>query len=670
MDSRLISSKISGVFGAGNAKPTHQSVKYVYEQQSGCGVKVYPNDSFRSPRHLFWEILSCSSTKSISNFSGGFSITLAPTEPWDEVLRPDDFLRIFYGDRIIAPEAPTGAYNFASGRLKLGQRQDQSASRSAKDNSIPNSVVYLPLPGSEYSYDGQDVHYQKRQQVNYLVMHERFIGKIDRVERVEQPGDKGSGGSVVYVVTGRSIGSILEDLSLYYNEFIPGLNAVNVFFNTSLSLSQSPSEFVRDVASVVLSAVPLPQWQLPESLINDLTTPEIRESNLDLVDRNLGDFIQKIQASQNNDLPDSANALLELNRLLSEVGNAPSRSLFSVVSLRGIEATYGSTFNKSFLSSVNTGVYDLLKQLSNNVFNEFWFDLCPDGLPNGGLGNKVNIPTIVMRQRPYDVDDELLQNANRLASIESFNLSKFERVNIPGVSRSLFDLAESAYTIIGPLDQSDISAFTSSIQGAPEIIRAFGAGHNDTINYQMGYSGHERLNGFLCLGSYNKGQAAQTDRIALAENGGFKIDVDSVSKFGLRMMEVSTIYAQPDLNKAQNSNHYSLLKDFTGMIANWYFMNHALLNGRIVTRFLPEARLGVPYKYYQTRITANSPYPKVEIGYTQEITDTYSYGQPITTTIVGIRGVRYNLSGKGTVASAIEKLVTARERVKNFFSVG
>ena len=158
----------------------------------------------------------------------------------------------------------------------------------------------------------------------------------------------------------------------------------------------------------------------------------------------------------------------------------------------------------------------------------------------------------------------------------------------------------------------------------------------------------------------------------MSENDGFKIDTESVKRFGFRIMELSTIYGQPDDAQNATQDYGQLLKGFSSLIANWYFMNPDLLNGRIVCRFLPEARLGVPIKYYRTRVSPTNPYPKMEMYYCQGVTDNYSYGQPITTTLTAIRGIRYNLNAanQAGLKAEITKLLEARDRVKRSFGGG
>jgi hypothetical protein len=124
-------------------------------------------------------------------------------------------------------------------------------------------------------------------------------------------------------------------------------------------------------------------------------------------------------------------------------------------------------------------------------------------------------------------------------------------------------------------------------------------------------------------------------------------------------MEFSTQYCQPPSKVAVNETDYIIkMKTFSQTIANWYFLNHRFLNGKMVCRFLPKARPGIPCKYYETKKTRNNPSPKVEISYVQAVVDSFSRGSAMTTTLECIRGLPYTLSGTSSLSS-IPALKTA-----------
>jgi len=662
-DNNLLSSLVPKIFQPSSG-PVDPGRNYVFAQQSGCGAKIYPNGGDnRSSRQLFYEIQSCTCDRTTTDIGGSFTIVLTATHPWDELIQPDDFIRIFMGDQIVQQKNSNGAYNFASGVL------DQS-----KSSPLKADVVMVPLPGAGGNVVGGKVAQGTSFAMNYLAMYERFVGKVDRVEKNVSAPSGQSGSITTYTVSGRSIGAIIQDISLYYNEWLPGLNAINVFFGSSVPLQASPSEFVQQVLSVVLSAVPMPQWNLPDEFIRDMNYGSVQADNVAAAEKNLASFKSRLASapSLSGSILGAANAIAELNRLVSEIQNVPTNSPYVILSTLGIKTTYGSTFNRSFLNSTTTGLFDLIKHLSNDAFNEFFIDLCPAGNPDGGLASgNIPVPTIVMRQRPYNMTSQMLSGLAEYLKKPASKLGTFPAVDLPGISSSLFDQSKNAVSVFGPLANADIQTYTAALvgQGSPDIFSSAGF-HPSMMGYDVGLSSHDRINAFLTLGSYNRGQANQTDRILLSENGGFSVDVESIKRYGFRIMELSTQYAQPDDSKTAQSDFAQILTNFSKTIANWYFMNPQFLNGRIVSRFLPEARLGIPCKYYETRISPTNPYPKMELFYVQGVTDNYTYGQPVTTTLTVIRGIRYDISKNAstTINPAFAALGDLRQRVASTFS--
>jgi len=621
----------------------HPGAKWVYEQQGGCGARIYPNIAAaekREVRNLFYEIQSCTIDRSTTDIGGSFTMTILATEAWDEIIEPDDYIRIFMGDQIVQTKLPSGAYNFASGALGVGK----------PEGGVTGGKVYVPIPGGKV---------EDRKQIKTLMMYERCLGKIDRVEKVTSPPADRQATLPLYTISGRFFGSIIQDISIYYNEWLPGLNALNVFYQNNINLMGPPNRFVKEILSVVLSAVPMPQWQLPKTLVKDLNYADIVSKNLSDVNKALSGFRQRLTEAQSSPaaakIANSGSAVAQLQTLVSEIQAQPAAAPFSVLSIKGISECYGQTLNKSFLSNNSTSLIDLIKHLSNDVFNEFFVDMVPGGNPEGStaLDNRV-VPTVMMRQRPYDLNSSMLTGLSDYGMRYAEKLSNFPRVNLgSSISSTLLDLKGQAVVVFGPLQESD---FSKVVKGpAQQLISKIGADVHyspNLLNYQVGRSGHDRLNAFLCLGSYNRGHYNQTDRVFVSHNGGFQMDIDSIRRYGFRMMEVSTQYAQPYDNKNQPKDIGQILKNFSQLLGNWYFMNPAFLNGRITSRFLPNSRLGIPCVYLETRKSPNNPVPKAELFYVQGVTDNFNYGQPITTTLTVIRGLRYNLesaaSGKTT----------------------
>jgi len=196
----------------------------VYEQQSACVVALYPNESLQNAtekrsqrRILYAEIISCSYDKSVSDIGGSFSITLHPTEPWDESIQPDDFVRIFMGDRSASSNNQTIFKN-----VKFAFLNELIApSNKATGNSSLGSFIQVRLANAgkseELFTNGFSFGSKSTAPSSDVIVMERFIGKVDRVECNEIAPSATSGSQTVYTISGRSLGSIVRDITLHYN---------------------------------------------------------------------------------------------------------------------------------------------------------------------------------------------------------------------------------------------------------------------------------------------------------------------------------------------------------------------------------------------------------------------------------------------------------------------
>lgn len=645
-----IFSTISGFLPKG--PQASQDAMDTYRMNGGAGVRIYPNgiaDTRPDTIDLFYEIRSADVDRTTTDVAGSFSFFLLPTAPWDELIRPDDFLRIFLGDQIVTSSGEANAYNFAS------QSLDQNSSNG--DTDAADGGISVPIPGST-APNGKAAN---SADVARLIMHERMLGKVDRVSKMKNGPGPNQGTTAGYVVSGRSMGSIIQDISLYYNEFLAPLNAVNIFLESTVGASDtSPDEFVKETLAIILTSVPFPQWTLPDALVKDLNyTPKgelsLRQQNLQFVQEKLAGFQSRLANFKLSGFTADykGDAIGKLQQLVAQSGTISDNSPFAAISLDGLFQCFGSNFNRSFLNSVSTGVFDLVKHLSNDPWNEFWFDLCPGGDPEGGRATAAPlVPSFCLRQRPYNITGDLLTGIAKFLKFDAEgNLSSFPAEELADISASLLDIMDGGFSIFGPLDQPTVDLDGPFAVFSDDDTEA---GYTPSVmpgGYEVGFSGHDRQNAWLTLGAYNTGQAVGSSRIIAAESGGFNINVESIRKYGIRILELSTQYAQPNGAAVQEKDLGQTLGTFTRLLANWYFMNQCFLNGRINCRFLKQARLGVPVKYFETRITPDNPYPKMELFYVQGVSDHFEVGAPITTSLTVIRGLRYDLSASGDIVA-------------------
>lgn len=630
----------------------NQRQAYAFDQVPGCAAVVYPQSGERFT--IYFEIVSCRVERSVDDINGSWNMVLLPTQSWDEKISADDFIRIFMGDRILSENTNEAMFNIASGQIAIDLNKKVIVTGNYKD-----SQVQIPW----YSKD----IYKKS---SYLMMYERMFGKVDRVQRIEQQTDQGP--QVSFQVSGRSFGSIVQDLTLYYNENIEGLNAINVFYGSKIPLQGSPSEIVKEMLTIILTAVPFPQWELPQSLCDDLNS-EVTKENRAYAEEVTAKFHENIQSSPKN-LQDQT-FYDQLTRLLSESKSAGPRMAYSYLSMRSIDPTAGSNFNRSFMSAQasTTGFFELLKGVSNEFMNELWFDMCPSGVANDEAATfsgksaspAKSIPTVVFRQRPYDITSEMTINVAPYLTEPMKSLSKIapaqEVVADAGpCSRSLMDLMPSAITILGASDLVESKALKNStlasIMGDPKPYIP------TVLNYEVGRSGHDRQNGFCVLPMQSEQLLQATAKQLSADKKGIIIDPASIKKYGLRMMETSSFYLQPTQTKKVNVTFQEIMVKFSKVIANWYYLNPWLLNGTITCRFLPDARIGTPCRYIKTRVDSTNEKPRMELFYIQGVSDEYSYGRMLTTTLTVTRGIRYSLE-QGDQVSMIKQVPNGLERI-------
>lgn len=632
---------------------------YAYQQNGGCAVRVYANlvdgDTRDATTDLFMEIKACDTDRSTTDVAGAFSFTLLATQNWDEIIRPEDFVRIFLGDQIVTSNGDVNSYNFASGEIGLqSSLVDLSAQQFGITVPIPNSGT----PGNFYQ-GGKVGNSDGLPTVAKLIMQERFIGKVDRVSRITAGPGPNQGTTVAFTVSGRSLGSIIEDISLYYNDYLGPLNAVNMFLDSGLSqVDTSPDQIVHDALLTVLMSIPFPQWTLPDALVSDLNPGpgKFRDAQLVAASELLQQYRTRLNNPQTSiSAPASykGDVVSKMNSLLNSSGTTDINSPICSISLDGILPCFGRNFDRSFLQSVTTGLFDLIKELSNPAWNELFFDLCPNGDPNGGTAaDDILYPTIVLRPRPFNITQAMLNGLPDFLQPAAAKIHDFPAENIENAaSASLLDIMPSSFSVFGPMANPNIdlsgTQFSQFADGDDDIAGGFTPSVMPN-GYDCGYSGHDRQNFWIVTGSYAAPQSTAGSSLVVAvQSNSVQVNIESIKKYGMRSVWVSTPYFQPEPDQVQAQSLGDVTGPFTNTLANWNFMNDGLLNGRITCRFLRRARVGVPVKYFETRITPQNPYPRMEVFYVQGVSDHFEAGQPISTTLTVIRGLRYDLSQAG-----------------------
>lgn len=605
--------------------------KYVANNQGACAARVYHQKG--GVTNLFFQIKSCQIDKSLTSLGGSFSMTLVGDRNWDEIILPDDYIRVFMGDlsASVKPNQETSVYNFASNDLGVG--------RQLKKNFLGDREVLL---GETYQKSGN------------ILVYERALIKVDRCERTESGSGRNSANVSNFIVVGRLFGSILEDIKLFYSEYLPGLNAINVFWKSGATTYGTPTDFVKNLLIVGLTSVPMPQWILPIDLINDMATRESLAGNKEIMNDALKGLQQVLNAQATSLSTSSFEGYKELAKQSLEFINNPDRSPFNIISIKGLKQCFGNAVNTAYQSNnQNADMSSLIQSMCNQAFCEFWFDMCPDGDPDGGdVSEKKPIPTFVLRHRPYDITQTMVNNQS--LSLERGECDEFfPRQEFGGAEKSVEDLMSQAIHVYGPMDGKD--------ESSPMVL---------PDGYKVGRSGDQRFNMFFCFGSWSNGQATPSTRIEMASKDLVKISQKSILYHGFRPLELSTAYAEPSKEKGQEV-YYDNLKKFSHTLANWYSLNHYFLNGTIATKFIPSARLGIPLVYWATRKKqyANRDGAKFdsrkEVFYVQGLSESFNVGSGLSMNFIVTRGLRYKVE-KTTVDQVATIKDKIFDKVRNF----
>jgi hypothetical protein len=610
------------------------NTQYSYSQCPGCAVKYYKNDGSNKTGIIYFSIQNARVERSIGDINGSFSLTLLPDKDWDEIIAPDDYVRIFMGDNVTNDKKDSSNWNIQSGCLAIETNDD-----IGKTKYDPELQAQVPIGG-------------KYGKPSYLVMYERMTGRIDRVERIEQQTEAGL--KVSFSVVGRSIAGALQDITLYYNEHIPGLNAVSVFFGSDAGTMNTPSEAVKNVIALVLSTIPFPQLNVPKSLADDFSSAYF-SSNEQYVKEQMDKFQTRVddnfKSTPNTQF--DPNAFNDMKRMMQSNTNSNAVPLYSLM-MMDMSPTAGLNFNRSYMSitASTTGFYELLRSLSNQLMNEMWFDLCPGGkadvnTPNYKFNEPV-LPTLVMRQRPYDITPKMRYDVSSILEGPMETLrDKFTQKDLKQggkiTNNDLLNLKSNAIYITGSMNGLTTNDVNLKNHMPTEGLKYIGT----ALQYNVGFSGGERHNGFCVLPVDTDPQNQGTHKIASIDIGGFLIDTESIQRHGFRFMQGESQYTQPSIKNSDTQNFYQIAANYTKVIGNWYYLNPWMLNGNIVCRFLPRARLGIPCYYINTRKTLSSPNGRVELFYVQGVTDEYVFGEPIKTSLQVTRGLRYGI-GKDT----------------------
>jgi K+ transporter len=149
------------------------------------------------------------------------------------------------------------------------------------------------------------------------------------------------------------------------------------------------------------------------------------------------------------------------------------------------------------------------------------------------------------------------------------------------------------------------------------------------VSYNLGFSDYERAN---CVLVHATGAIGQATEMATASKEGFHVDGDSIKKYGLRKMEITTKFAQPRVGTKEDNSSIQLINQFRDLLVDYGFSKHKFLNGPISIIGNNDYRIGdfIQFTYKGEEIIA-----KVE-----HVMEEWSWGNSIRVTLALSHGFK------------------------------
>lgn len=227
-------------------------------------------------------------------------------------------------------------------------------------------------------------------------------------------------------------------------------------------------------------------------------------------------------------------------------------------------------------------VWTLMESYANKTINEFFVDIRDIDSPNldsmkfqgDQAANKVIL------------DDQVAQDAlaQQIMDTKVFNQSALQSIN-----NLDFDNPVPVPALIHRQMPYDYNAFMN--------LPFIDVDHTEVFGADFGSASHEVSNYFEV--HFPDVQEVQQELL-----WGIKVNLRSLSRFGIRRMEVETRYPfgsstlSTAFNEGGEIDFSEAFKFYSGLLSTWYATNETLLNGSIECRFIPKIRVGTRIRYH------------------------------------------------------------------------
>jgi hypothetical protein len=254
---------------------------------------------------------------------------------------------------------------------------------------------------------------------------------------------------------------------------------------------------------------------------------------------------------------------------------------------------------------VNTTLWGLMKQFSNEFLNELFVDVRYEN-PKDAIGAAEDRARIMIEQDLGGVPAEL------------------QDTRLPGNRQYVLSLVFRQR----PYDADAFNALPA--------VQVF---TTECWDIDISYASHEVFNIFRVWG-------LQAGATIYGEHFEYLVNQDSVKKHGALRFEPETNYTFPTLEEAnsysqgqqQSVTPQQLVSLYTKIIAIWNNQNENLLAGTVVMRYRPDIRVGM------RMVLSYHDGHRVE-GYVQTLTHNYQAQGESQTVVTVVRGIAYDVNG-------------------------
>jgi hypothetical protein len=262
--------------------------------------------------------------------------------------------------------------------------------------------------------------------------------------------------------------------------------------------------------------------------------------------------------------------------LHSQGGNKPLVSLIDATTF--VQAPlFGYALPKVIALAQAGNMWTLLETNANKLINELFVDVRDFVTEEGAVLTQLGDTTA---QHMDAVDVELQRAARSALSESSVFRSAFSRNLVPSGNPSS---APQVMALVFRQMPYDRDAFMALPQRTVWLTEAY--------DLEVGYSGQEVFN-YLKVSS----PALSAEFTELTY--GITINMDAVTRFGLRRLEAQTQYFYANRSAAasragtQPTAFQSVFDYYVGLYSVWYAANDKLLSGTLTTRLRPDIRVG------------------------------------------------------------------------------